>query len=425
MVALILFGSFLVLLLLNVPIALSLALSSIFTIIYQGLPLSIVPTNLYASTAKFVLLAIPFFILGGNVMEKSGISHRLIEFCRTLVGHRRNGMAMVCVIVACFFAAISGSGPATVAALGMILIPAMTKAGYDKSSSTALMSTAGAIGIIIPPSITFVIYGSITGKSVGSLFAAGMVPGIVMGIALVLGMSFVSRKKELNLLPKASGRERWESFKNAFAGLMMPVIILGGIYGGVFTPTEAAAVSSVYGIVVGIFVYRTLKWSDIWHLLKDSVSQTAVVMFIVGTASLFAWILTVTGLAADASMLLIAVCGDNKYLFLIIINIILLVAGCFLDANSALYILVPILYPVAVKLGIDPIHLGTIMVMNMAIGLVTPPVGVNLYVGCGIADISLKEISKAVVPFVIVSIVTLMVVTYIPVVSLLLPQLLK
>lgn len=357
-------------------------------------------------------------------MEKSGISQRLIDFCRTLVGHKKSGMAMVCVIVACFFAAISGSGPATVAALGMIIIPAMTRVGYNKASSTALMSTAGAIGIIIPPSITFVIYGSITGNSVGSLFASGIVPGILMGVMLVIAMVWVSRKEELKLLPKATGKEKWTAFKDAFWGLLMPVIILGGIYGGIFTPTEAAAVSAVYGLIVGLFIYKSITLKDIKRLLADSVSQTAVVMFIVGTASLFAWVLTVTGLAASASNMLIQVSGGNKYIFLLIINVILLIAGCFIDANSASYILVPILYPVAISLGIDGVHLGCIMVMNMAIGLITPPVGVNLYVGCGIANVSLKEISKAVLPFVAASIVALLLTTYIPVLSMFLPKLL-
>lgn len=423
MAGFVLFGSFFLLLLLNIPIGISLGISSILTLLAGDMSLSIVPINMYSATSKFVLLAIPFFVLGGNIMEKSGISKRLIDFCRTLVGHRRSGMAMVCVIVACFFAAISGSGPATVAALGMILIPAMTEAGYDKAGSTALMSTAGAIGIIIPPSITFVIYGSITGNSVGSLFASGIVPGILMGVSLIAAMMWVSRGRELKLIPKASGVEKWQAFKDAFWGLMMPVIILGGIYGGIFTPTEAAAVSAFYGLTVGLFVYRSIRISDIKELLADSVSQIAVVMFIVGTASLFAWVLTVTGLAASASNLLVSVCGGSKYLFLLIVNIILLIAGCFLDANSASYILVPILYPVAMALGIDGVHLGCIMVMNLAIGLVTPPVGVNLYVGCGIAKISLKQISVAVLPFVAASLLALLLTTYVPIVSMFLPGL--
>ena len=424
MVALILFGSFFLLLFLNIPIALSLGMSSIITLLYEKLPLSMVPSNMYSSTSKFVLLAIPFFIFGGNIMAEGGICERLINFCRSLVGHKRSGMALVCVIVSCFFAAISGSGPATVAALGMIIIPAMVQAGYDKASGTALMSTAGAIGIIIPPSITFVIYGSITGTSVGALFASGIVPGILMGVLLVVAMMWVSRKRELHLLPKATWKERWESFKDAFWGLMMPVIILGGIYGGIFTPTEAAAVSAIYGLFVGLFIYKTITFKDVPRILADSVSQTAVVMFIVGTASLFAWILTVTGLAAQASNVLISVSSGNKYIFLLIVNIILLIAGCFIDANSACYILVPTLVPVATALGINPIHLGCIMIVNMAIGMVTPPVGVNLYVGCGIAKISLKEISIAVLPFIVASIVALLLTTYVPIISMFLPNLL-
>lgn len=422
MTALILFGVFFLLLFMNMPIAFALGISSLATIMYEGLPLLPVASNLYAATSKFVLLAIPFFILGGNVMDKSGISGQLIDFARTLVGHRRSGMALVTVIVACFFAAISGSGPATVAALGMILIPAMTNVGYDKSDSAALVSASGAIGIIIPPSITFVIYGSITGKSVGELFASGIIPGILMGVLLILAMMFTYRGRELKLLPRATGRERLRTFVKAIPGLLMPVIILGGIYGGFFTPTEAAAVAAIYGIIVG-FITRRLKLRDLWDLLVDSVSQTAVVMLIVGTASLFSYALTLTGIASDASSALIDISGGNKYIFLLIVNVILLIAGCFIDANSAMYIIVPILTPVAAALNIDLVHLGCIMVFNLAVGLVTPPVGVNLYVGCGIANIKLKSICKSVMPLIVAAIIALLLVTYLEPISMLLPNL--
>lgn len=422
MTALILFGVFFLLLFMNMPIAFALGISSLATLMYEGLSLLPVASNLYAATSKFVLLAIPFFILGGNVMDKSGISGQLIDFARTLVGHRRSGMALVTVIVACFFAAISGSGPATVAALGMILIPAMTNVGYDKSDSAALVSASGAIGIIIPPSITFVIYGSITGKSVGELFASGIIPGILMGVLLILAMMFTYRGRELKLLPRATGRERLRAFVKAIPGLLMPVIILGGIYGGFFTPTEAAAVAAIYGIIVG-FITRRLKLRDLWDLLVDSVSQTAVVMLIVGTASLFSYALTLTGIASDASSALIDISGGNKYIFLLIVNVILLIAGCFIDANSAMYIIVPILTPVAAALNIDLVHLGCIMVFNLAVGLVTPPVGVNLYVGCGIANIKLKSICKSVMPLIVAAIIALLLVTYLEPISMLLPNL--
>ena len=424
MTALVLFGLFFLLLFMNVPIAFSLGISSVAALFVESLPVSAVTANFYASTSKFVLLAIPFFILGGNIMERSGISGKLIAFFRALVGHRRSGMALVTVIVACFFAAISGSGPATVAALGLILIPAMTDVGYDKSYSAALVSTSGAIGIIIPPSITFVIYGSIASVSVSSLFASGIVPGILMGVFLIVATQIVYHKRELKLLPKASAAQRWKAFKSAFWGLMMPVIILGGIYGGIFTPTEAAAVAAVYGIFVGLFIYRSITMMDVWELLKDSVSQTAVVMLIVGTASLFAYVLTITGVAAKASAALISVSGGSKFVFLLILNLILLIAGCFIDANSAMYILLPILLPVASRMGVDLIHLGCIMVFNLAIGLVTPPVGVNLYVGCGIAKIKLKEICRAVMPLIIASVLALLLVTYVQPISTLLPSLL-
>ncbi len=424
MSAVLLFGLFFVLLFLNVPIAISLGVSSIVTTMaVKPAMMATIATNLYSSTNTYVLLAIPFFILAGNIMDVSGISVRLINFFNSLVGHTKHGTAMVCVVVACFFAAISGSGPATVAALGGILIPAMSKSGYEKSTSAALMSTAGAIGIVIPPSITFVVYGSVTGTSVGSLFMSGIVPGILIGIAIYYTMVITSKGRVLVRQPKATGAQRWKAFKDAVWGILMPVIILGGIYGGIFTPTEAAAVAAIYGFIVGLFIYRTLKAKDIMTILRQSVSQTAVVMLIIGCAAVFGKVLTFTGLASQASHSLISIAHGNKYIFLLMVNVILIIAGCFIDANSALYILCPILFPISQSLGINPVHLGAVMTVNLALGLITPPVGVNLFTGCGVAGITLTDMVKKIWPFVIAVFVVLMLVTYIEPISMFLPNL--
>lgn len=424
MVATVLFISFGVMLIFNVAIGVSLGISTILALLAMNMSFDMIPVNYFAASSKFVLLAIPFFILGGNIMEKAGISRRLINMAQTMVGHVKGGLAIVCVVVACFFAAISGSGPATVAALGLIIIPAMKEVGYKSPSASALMATAGSIGVIIPPSITFVIYGSITGVSISKLFMAGVVPGLLMGFFLILAAQFTTRNIELKKMPKASAQERWLAFKDAFWGLMMPVIILGGIYGGIFTPTEAAAISAVYGLFVGIFIYKSIGLSELYELLVSSVSQTAGVMFITAAASLFAWVITMEGIASASSNILIALAGGNKIVFLLIVNIILLLAGCVLDGTSAFYIFTPILLPVAIKLGYDPLALGVVMVMNLAIGMVTPPVGVCLYVACGIGGDSLKDVSRSAVPYLIAAGLSLLLVTYIPAISMLLPNLL-
>ena len=419
----ILLGVFFLFLALNVPIAVCLGVASVVVFIVTDMGFSAVPINYYASISKFVLMAIPFFILAGNVMEKAGISTKLIDMARAFVGHYRNGMAIVCVAVSCFFAAISGSGPATVAALGAIVIPAMIASGYPRSSSSALMATSGAIGLIIPPSISFVVFGSITGVSIGELFMAGVFPGILMGVCLILAMVIIARKFALTPLPKQSWGVRIKSFVNAIWALFMPAIILGGIYGGIFTPTEAAAVAAVYGLLVGFFIYRTLDLRGFYKILVDSACQTAVVMFIVSASSLFSYITTVQGIAAEATSLLMSIAAGNKYIFLLIVNILLLLVGCVLDGTCALYLFVPILFPVARSLGVDPVAFGVLMVMNLAIGQVTPPVGVNLYVACGISGSNLKEISIGVVPFVVASLIALFTISYIPQICTFLPYL--
>ena len=430
MINFILFGSFFILLFMNVPIGVSLGVSAISAMCYSGKfkaaqVMSIISSNFYNGMAKFLLLAIPFFVLSGNIMAKAGISTRLVQFIDDCIGHRRGGIAIVCVVVACFFGAISGSGPATVAALGIILIPAMiNRGGFSAPFSSAMMATASSIAIVIPPSIAFVVYASITGVSVGDMFMGGILPGIMMGLALVIIIMIEVRRKGLPASrEKATWGERWKSFRTAFWGFLMPVIILGGIYGGFFTPTEAAAVSVIYGLIVGIFIYKEVKLKDMYAILVDSGKSTASIMLIIGAAALFSYSCTVFGISQAAQKLLLQISG-NKYIFLVVVNVIFLIAGCFVDANSAMYIFIPIMYPVATQLGINPIHFGVLSTVNLAIGQVTPPVGVNLFVAIGLAEklenikdktrVTIMSISKAVWPMIVACVIALLIVTYVP-----------
>ncbi len=428
MTGLVLLAVFVVFLVLGAPIAVCLGLSSVSAILVQGAgkPLiavmSVLPRVCAASSSKFVLLAIPFFIIAGHVMEKAGISGRLINLAEKCLGHIRGGMAIVCIVVSMFFAAISGSGPATVAALGLIMIPALVKAGYPAYFSCALMAAGGAIGVVIPPSITFVVYGSIADASITNLFRAGLLPGILMGVAMIIVALIFGARLDLKVLPKATRKERLVAFRDAFPGLLMPIIILGGIYGGIFTPTEAAAVAVFYGLAVGIFVYREIDLKKTIDILVDSCSTTATVMFITMGASLFAYVLTRARIDLAIKGFMLAVTGGNTILFFIIVNVVLLIAGCFLDSTSSLYIFTPLFAPVALQLGINPIHLGVVMIFNLAIGLFTPPVGVNLYVACGIGKTKIEEITRGIVPLVIAEIVMLLIITYAPGISLLLTR---
>ncbi len=429
MINFVLFGSFFILLFLNTPIAVSLGLSSLCAMFASGAKLTVVPTNVYNGMAKFLLLAIPFFVLSGNIMAKAGISTRLVQFIDDCIGHRRGGIAIVAVIVACFFGAISGSGPATVAALGIILIPAMiNRGGFTAPFASSLMATASSIAIVIPPSISFVVYASITGVSVGDMFMGGIIPGIMMGAALVCVIMMEVHKHGLSVTKeKTPWSQRLKSFKVALWGFMMPVIILGGIYGGFFTATEAAAVAVAYGLIVGMFVYREVKPHHLLDLLVDSCKTTGGIMLIIGTATLFSYICTIHGISKAAQALLLNV-SSNKYVFLLIVNVIFLIAGCFVDANSAMYIFIPIMYPVAKQLGVDLIHFGVLATVNLAIGQVTPPVGVNLFVAVGVASkleglrdktrVTIETMSKAVWPMIIACVITLLLVTYVPFFSL-------
>ena len=428
MISAVLFVSFFVFLIMGVPIAICLGLSSVCAILYSGTSLTIVATNMYAGISKFLLLAIPFFVLSGNIMAKAGISKRLVKFVDTCVGHRRGGIAIVCVIVACFFGAISGSGPATVAALGAVLVPAMVeRGGFSAPFSTALMATSSSIAIVIPPSIAFVVYASITGVSIADMFMAGIVPGILMGVALVIVVMVEARRKGIQpAQKKATARERWDAFKDAFWGFLMPIIHPGRYLRRRFHPTEAAAVSVVYGLFVGMVIYREVKLKDLFDLCVDSAKTTGGIMLIVACASLFSYVCTKFGIADAASQLLGSI-AHNQFTFLLIVNIIFLIAGCFIDANSAMYIFIPVMLPVCKALGYDVVAFGVMATVNLAIGQVTPPVGVNLFVAIGIKikkgmEVTLQEISKAVMPMLAACIAVLLVVTYIPVTSTALPK---
>ena len=423
MISAILFISFFIFLILGVPIGICLGLSSVCAILYSGTSLTIVATNMYSGISKFLLLAIPFFVLSGNIMAKAGISKRLIKFVDTCVGHKKGGIAIVCVIVACFFGAISGSGPATVAALGAVLIPAMVEqGGFSAPFSTALMATSSSIAIVIPPSIAFVVYASITGTSIADMFMAGIVPGLLMGVALIIVVMLEAKKH--NIKPsreKASGKERWDAFKDAFWGFLMPIIILGGIYGGVFTPTEAAAVAAVYSIVVSLFVYRELNFKGFINCVLKSAETTIQVMILLAAASVFAFILTSEGITVAIADAVLGV-SSKKAVILLMMNIILLIGGMFMDGASLTTILGPLFLPIAQSAGIDIVHLGIVMVVNAAIGMFTPPFGLNLFVAASITKQPMLKVAKGAMPFILMSLIALLIITYVPEISLWLPH---
>ena len=447
MSALVLFAVFFILVFVGFPIAISLGLSSIVVLLLlDGVSgLEVIGDIMYTSIAKFTLLAIPFFILTGVIMEHSGISRKLIDLADALVGHYKSGIVFITALVGIFFAAISGSGPATVAAIGGILIPALVKNGYKKETAAGLVASTGSIGIIIPPSIAFIVFAVVAGDqipiSIGRLFIAGIIPGILLGIGLVIATMIIrwrnDRKNSSNLegeiekdtavrarREKASAKEVGKAFIDALWGLLVPIIILGGIYGGIFTPTEAAVVSVFYGLFVGVFIYRTLNIKKLYSIFIEASVQTAIIMFVVSTASIFAYIITTERYAKDISDLLLNV-SDNPIIILLLINIILLIAGAFIDAISAFYIFVPILLPVIIHLDVDPTVFGVFMTVNLAIGLFTPPVGLNLYVASGISNSSLLSVSRGIVPFLIVAIIVLLLIMYIPFFSTFLPNLLN
>ncbi|GAA1948954.1 hypothetical protein GCM10009689_32800 [Brevibacterium antiquum] len=522
MITLLLFGSFFLFLALGIPVAFALGLSAVTVLITtDGLQvLDVVPSVMFPSLSSGTLLAIPFFVLAGIVMQYTGISQRLVDLAFLVFGRFSHGLAAVTIISAFFFSAISGSGPATVAAIGAILIPALIRNGYQKKHAVSLVAASGSMGIVVPPSIAFIIFAVVASEfgsiSITRLFIAGIVPGVIMAVAFFIAALFVPRVRELAGLPVKSGKgllaagrepatttgaevavssastassttasssaagaggtsatktrllkanragapvstsrsatsagtgvttgsgnttgdvtgtaapaegsfgEFLAALVKAIPGLLIPVIILGGIYGGIFTPTEAGAVASVFALLVGLFVYRELKWPDLPKVFLESGVSTAVIMFIVGVASLFSYVITVEGIAETVSTAVLGV-TDNKFVILAVITIILLIVGAFVDAISAFYLFIPILVPILLAVGVDMTTIGVFMTVNLAIGLFTPPVGLNLYVGAGIGKIRLEEVIRGIMPFLICAIIALLFITYVPAISNWLPDLL-
>ncbi len=411
----ILFGYFVVFLVIGVPISVSLGLAATATIINAGtLPIEYVAQIAFTSIDSFPIMAIPFFIAAGVFMGAGGLSRRLLTLADELLGSLHGGIALAAIATSMFFAAISGSGPATVAAIGSLTIPAMVERGYDKLFAAAVVAAAGAIGVMIPPSNPFVVYGVSAQVSIGKLFMGGIVPGVLTGFALMLFTYIYSKKRGWQGVQRERTAASFvKAFWDAKWALMVPVIILGGIYGGIMTPTEAAALAAFYGLVVGIFVYRELNLKNIIPCFMDACSTSAIVIILMSMATIFGNIMTIEQVPATIANAMLSL-TENKIAILLLINVLLLIVGTFMEALAAIVILTPILLPIVIKVGVDPVHFGIIMVVNLAIGFVTPPVGINLFVASGVANVKIENLSKVALPLVGIMIFILLLITYIP-----------
>ena len=413
--SIILFVVLFLLILTSTPIAVALGLTTLLYIFYfTRLPMTQVPDTLYNALNSFPLMAIPFFILAANLMTHGGISRRLVEAANAVVGSFRGGLGMTAVLSCMFFAAISGSSAATVVAVGTLLIPGMIKAGYDRKFSTGLIATSGGLGILIPPSVPLIVYGIVTETSIGDLFLAGILPGLLTGALLLALVVVLSRRRNLGAeaLPM-SGAERIRAIRDAILGILLPVLVLGGIYGGIFTPTEAAAAAVLYAFLVSMFVYREISFAELGRIVLRSARMSAMVMFIIANAILFTFVLSLERIPAEVAELFIAL-DLRPWAFLLMINVLFLLVGMFMDSIGAILILAPILFPIAVELGVDPVHFGIIFIMNFEIGAITPPLGINLFVASGISTLSALQVARAAVPWALMLLLSLLLVTYIP-----------
>ncbi len=424
MVAGILFGIFFLLLFLSVPVSVALGASTFITSYFFEGPESLIDlaSAIFSKLDKYALMAIPMFILAGNLLSKGSSARRIVDFARTFVGHLPGGLPIAAIFASIIFAAVSGSSPATVAAIGSIMFGAITAAGYPKSYAVGTITASGSLGILIPPSIVMIIYGVTAEVSIGKLFIAGIIPGLLIGFMLMAVTYIGAKRLGFKKTDPAPWSEKWKKFKESFWALMTIVIIIGGIYGGVFTPTEAAAVSAVWALFIAIFIYKDIKISELKIVFLESAKTSAMIMFIIANASVFAYFLTLENIPQMLSDFVVQM-HLNKVMFLIAVNILLLIAGNFMEPSSIIMIMVPLLLPVATMLGIDPIHFGVIITINMELGMLTPPVGLNLFVASGITGLSIKEVVKAVMPWFFVIFTGLLLITYIPQISLWLPNL--
>ena len=422
MSAYIIFGLLIALMLTGMPISIALGLTVLaFLFGFSDIPIETVALKLFTGIEKFEIMAIPFFILAGNFLTHGGVARRMIRFATSMVGHWHGGLGLAGVLACALFAAVSGSSPATVVAIGSILLPAMAKQGFPQRFGAGIITTSGSLGILIPPSIVMVIYAVSTNTSVGKLFMAGVIPGLVLATLLGLTTWYRARKSNYPRLARASWRERLVALRDSFWGLLLIVVVIGGIYSGIFTPTEAAAISAVYAFTVAVFVYKDLTLRQVPKVLLDSASMSAMLLYIITNAVLFSFLMTYENIPQAMAQWLLNM-GLGAMGFLLMVNLLLLLAGNVMEPSSIVLILAPILFPVAMQLGIDPIHFGILIVVNMEVGMCHPPVGLNLYVASGITKMGITELTIAVWPWLLTMLVFLLLVTYWPPLSLWLPR---
>ena len=412
------------LMLTGMPISIALGLTVLtFLFTMTEVPVQAVALKLFTGIEKFEIMAIPFFILAGGFLTHGGVARRMINFATSMVGHWHGGLALAGVLACALFAAVSGSSPATVVAIGSIILPAMVQQGYPKSFGAGVITTSGALGILIPPSIVMVMYSVSTNTSVGKLFMAGVVPGLMLAFLLGLTTWALARKHAYPRMERVSWGGRWRAFRDSVWGLLLIVVVMGGIYTGIFTPTEAAAMSAVYAFLIAVFVYRDLRLPQVGKVLLSSAAMSAMLLYIITNAVLFSFLMTSEGIPqAMAGWIMDK--GLGQVSFLLVVNLLLLLAGNVMEPSSIVLIMAPILFPVATALGIDPVHFGIIMVVNMEIGMCHPPVGLNLYVASGITKMGITELTIAVMPWLLTMVGFLIIITYVPQVSLWLPRLL-